>query len=140
MIALARLSIPEMTAPLGASNIADRRREVDSIVETLAYRAERHNPDLLGETSEALRQSVRHQVVDLLDTWERIADRDQRLQYQKEANLAPPLLLDALDPEADKKQPDEQKFKTQRSLRDVEATVSVWIRDPYSMDVEEGGA
>jgi hypothetical protein len=104
------------------------------MVETIARRAEGHSPDMDAETANALRTSVRAQVIDLLDTWERILLRDQRLQYQKETDLASSLLVDALDPSADQKPADEQKFKTQRSMRDVEATVNLWIRDPFTLE------
>ncbi|WP_347277538.1 DISARM system helicase DrmA [Pseudanabaena sp. FACHB-2040] len=139
-VALARLKVPEMTRPLGASNITEYREAVNAAVDTIARRAESHSPDLDGEAANELRSSVRAQVVDLLDTWARILERDQRLQYQKEADLTPPLLLDAFDPEADKKPIDQQKFKTQRSLRDVEASVNLWIRDPYTLEDVEVGA
>ena len=72
-------------------------------------------------------------MLDLIDTWKQIADRDKRLQYQKEADLAPALLVDALDSQADKN----AKFKAYRSLREVEATVNLWVRDPYGMSVED---
>jgi hypothetical protein len=136
-VALARLGVQEMTTPLGASNITDQRAAVEAMVETIARRAEGHSPDLDAETSNALRTSVRSQVIDLLDNWERIYQRNQRLQYHTETDLAAPLLVDPFDPDADQKPADEQKFKTQRSMRDVEATVNLWIRDPYSLeDVE----
>jgi superfamily II DNA/RNA helicase len=131
-VALTRLSIAEMTTSMGASNIRDQRAAVEATVDAIARRAEGHSPDLDAETAEELRTSVRAQVVDLLDTWERMLQREQRLQYQKETDLAAPLLVDALDPNANQKRVDEQKFKTQRSLRDVEATVNLWIRDPHT--------
>jgi hypothetical protein len=121
-----------MTTSMGASNIRDQRAAVEATVDAIARRAEGHSPDLDAETAEELRTSVRAQVVDLLDTWERMLQREQRLQYQKETDLAAPLLVDALDPNANQKRVDEQKFKTQRSLRDVEATVNLWIRDPHT--------
>ena len=133
-VALARLGVPEMTRPLGASNLTDQRAAVEAMVEAIARRAEGHSPDLDAETANDLRVRVRSQVTDLLDTWERILTRDQRLQYQKETDLAPALLVDALDMSAEKRPADEQKFKTQRSLRDVEASVNLWIRDPYTME------
>ena len=131
-VALTRLSIAEMTTSMGASNIRDQRAAVEATVDAIARRAEGHSPDLDAETAEELRTSVRAQVVDLLDTWERMLQREQRLQYYKETDLAAPLLVDALDPNANQKRVDEQKFKTQRSLRDVEATVNLWIRDPHT--------
>lgn len=137
-VALARLGVPAMTTPLGASNITEYRAAVEEMVKTIARRAEGHCP-MDNETSNALRTSVRSQVIDLLDNWERIYERNQRLQYQKETDLAASLLVDPFDPEADKKPRDEQKFKTQRSMRDVEATVNLWIRDPYSLEDVEAG-
>lgn len=139
VVALTRLSIPEMTAPLGASNVNSQRSAIDAVVETIASRAEAHSPDLDATATATLRQQVRAQVLDLIDTWKQIADRDKRLQYQKEADLAPPLLLDALNPDAAKEPPERQKFKAYRSLRDVEATVNLWVRDPYGMSIEEEG-
>jgi hypothetical protein len=133
-VALARLGVPEMTRPLGASNLTDQRAAVEAVVNAIARRAEGHSPDLDAETANDLRVRVRSQVTDLLDTWERILTRDQRLQYQRETDLAPALLVDALDMSAEKRPADEQKFKAQRSLRDVEASVNLWIRDPYTME------
>ncbi|MBD1858639.1 MULTISPECIES: DISARM system helicase DrmA [Leptolyngbya] len=137
VVTLARLGIPEMTAPLGASNISNRRTEIDAVMEMIASRAEAHSPDLDVTATSVLRQQVRARVLDLIDTWEQIADRDKRLQYQKETDLAPALLLDALNPDAAKEPLERQKFKAYRSLRDVEATVNLWVRDPYGMDVED---
>ncbi|HEY9817239.1 MAG TPA: DISARM system helicase DrmA [Candidatus Obscuribacterales bacterium] len=137
-VALARLGVPAMTSPMGASNLTDQRAAVEAMVEAIAQRAEGHSPGLDHETSNNLRVRVRSQVIDLLDTWERILTRDQRLQYQNEADLAPALLIDALDIKAEKRPADERKFKTQRSLRDVEATVNLWIRDPYTLTAVEG--
>ncbi len=137
VVALARLSIPEMTAALGASNIGSQQDAIDGVVETIVSRAEAHSPDLDATATSTLRQQVRAQVLDLIDTWKQIADRDKRLQYQKEADLAPPLLLDALNPDTDKEPLERQKFKAYRSLREVEATVNLWVRDPYGMSVED---
>ncbi|GAB4153995.1 MAG: DISARM system helicase DrmA [Cyanobacteria bacterium J069] len=139
-VALARLGIAGMTAPLGASHIGSQRATVEQMVEAIASRAEAHSPDLDAESANRQRQQVRAQVMDLLDTWQHIADRDMRLQYQKETDLAAPLLLDALDPEAHQAPLERQKFKAYRSLRDVEATVNLWVKDPYSMDMEDAGA
>lgn len=137
-VALARLGVPEMTPPLGASHITDHRQAVNAAVEAIARRAEGHSPDLDADASNNLRMRVRAQVTDILDTWARLLLRDPRLQYQRETDLAPSLLLDALDLQAEKADRDRQKFKTQRSLRDVEATVNLWIRDPYTLTDIEG--
>jgi superfamily II DNA/RNA helicase len=136
-VALARMSIDEMTPPLGASQVEQNRSALEAVVNTITHRAEGHNPDLLADAAETLRQEVRSQVIDLLDTWERISDREKRIQYNKqEVDLAAPLLLDAFDPKADEAPEEQQKFKTQRSLRDVEPTVNVWVRDPAGQAID----
>ncbi|HIK10426.1 MAG TPA: helicase [Oscillatoriaceae cyanobacterium M33_DOE_052] len=130
-VALARLGLQEMTPSLGASDIGQYRSQLDAIVETISRRAEAHNPDLHSAASETLRQEIRNQVIDLLDTWQKMANQEKRIQYNKqEADAVPSLLLDVFDPKADKASEEEQKFKAQRSLRDVEPTVNLWVRDP----------
>jgi hypothetical protein len=84
-----------------------------------------------------LRENVRASVLGLLDTWQKIAEREQRLQYQKEIDGVSPLLLDAGDPSADREILERQKFKAQRSLREVEFTVQLQVRDPFGKNVEE---
>ncbi|AKG21295.1 DISARM system helicase DrmA [Calothrix sp. 336/3] len=136
-VALARLGISDMTAPLGATQVDRYRQELEFVVETISKRAEAHNPDLNAVTADTLRQEIRRSVIDLIDTWERIAERDRRLQYQpNEVEMVPPLLLDALDPEIEKKSTEQQKFKAQRSLRDVEPVVKLLVRDPGGLEVE----
>jgi hypothetical protein len=75
-------------------------------------------------------------VADLLNRWVKIAEEQKRLQYQKEEDLAAALLQDPLDPELRKKSLDLQKFAAQRSLRDVEPAVNLWVRTPKGGDVE----
>ncbi|MEG3439955.1 DISARM system helicase DrmA [Pannus brasiliensis CCIBt3594] len=135
-VALSRLLIPEMTEPIGASRIVERRADLDRVVEIVTRRAIEHG-NLSSERVDRLREKVRNDVLDLLDTWQKIAERETRLQYQTEIDTAVPLLLDAADPNAEKKPFDHQKFKAGRSLRDVEYTVKLRVRDPDGQDVEE---
>ena len=130
-VALARLGVKEMTEAIGASQISQYRPQLDAVVETISRRAEAHNPDLQSDTSETLRQEIRNQVIDLLDTWQSIADKEKRIQYNKqEADAVTALLLDVFDPKAHDASQDRQKFKAQRSLRDVEPTVNLWVCEP----------
>ena len=112
---------------------------MDTLIEAIVSRAEAHSPDLDAEATSRLRQQVRAQVLDLVDTWQQISDQDKRLQYQKETELDASLLLDALNSEANKEPLERQKFKAYRSLRDVEATVNLWVQDPSGMAIEEEG-
>ncbi|MBJ7295708.1 MAG: helicase [Dolichospermum sp.] len=136
-VALARLGHSGMTAPLRASDIIQHRQALDFVVDTISKRAEMHDKDKSNTEVEELRQKVRKRVQDLLDTWEHIAGQKMSLQYQREVGEAPPLLFDPLDPELAKKPLEERKFKAQRSLRDVEPTVNLWVRNPDGFEVEE---
>jgi hypothetical protein len=75
----------------------------------------------------------------LLDTWESIAAQKGELQYQREVGQAPPLLFNPLDPDLDRQPKEARKFKVQRSLRDVEPTVNLWLRNPDGLEVEGAG-
>jgi hypothetical protein len=139
-VALARLGLPEMTAPQDAIGAARYRKELERVAEVIAQRAESHDKDLSADDAEELRQKVRSRVVDLLDAWAKIAKTHQEegagLQYQREIGRFPPLLRHPLDPELPRRSREEQKFKSQRSLRDVEQAVSLWVRDPEGASVE----
>jgi hypothetical protein len=136
-VALARLGHDSLTAPLGAGAITQHRQALDYVSEILSERAARHDKELDAESAEALRVKVQGLVKDLLDSWSKIADTQEgKLQYQKEVGMAPPLLFSPLDPELVKQPQIAQKFKAQRSLRDVEPTVDLWIKMPNIYDTE----
>lgn len=134
-VALARLGCSELTAPLNAVKIVKHREALNFVVEAIAERAEAQNLD--RKSSEELRHKIRKQVIDLLDSWMHLANDKGRLQYQREVGEAPPLLFDPLDPDLDKQIAVARKFKAQRSLRDVEPTVNLWVQNPDGFEVEE---
>ena len=126
-----------MTAPPRAIDILKHRKDLDFVVDTIAKRAEMHDKELDAAEADALRQKVKGRVKDLLDVWEHIAGEKISLQYQREVGGAPPLLFDPLDPELARQPLQARKFKAQRSLRDVEPTVNLWVRNPDGLEVEE---
>jgi len=136
-VALARLGHAGMTAPRSALAINKHRVELDYVAEVLARRAEGHDAQLGSEESEALRQKVKDRANGLLDAWQSIATKKGDLQYQQEIGVAPPLLFDPLDPELAKQTKEAQQFKVNRSLRDVEPTVNLWLRNPDGVLVTE---
>lgn len=137
-VALARLGKSELTAPLKAADIGQYRQELNFVAETIAQRAEIHDEELNGAEADELRQKIRERVNNLLDAWQRIAADKGQLQYQQEVGVAPPLLQDFLDPALKNQPPIIQKFKAQRSLRDVEPVVNLWVRNPNNVEeVEE---
>ena len=131
-----------MTAPRHAFDITQHRQDLDFVVDTISKRAEMHDKEIDAVEAEALGQKVKNQVKDLLDLWERIANSSSKisLQYQREVGEAPALIFDPLDPELNNQPLEVQKkFKAQRSLRDVEPTVNLWVINPYGNEVEEAG-
>jgi len=136
-VALARLGDRRMTAPLRAIDILQHRKDLEAVADVIAQRAEMHDKELDASEADALRQKVRGRVIGLLDTWEHIASQKVMLQYQQEVGQAPPLLFDPLDPELERQPLETRKFKAQRSLRDVEQTVNLWVRNPDGFEIEE---
>ena len=132
-VALSRLGKTEMTPPIAASNINQYRPELDFVVQAIAQRAAAHSPTAHPQFV----QDIEKAVINLLDTWEKIASQDQRLQYQREVEIFSPLLLDPHDPQTEKETPTRQKFKAQRSLRDVEPVVKLKICDSDGLELEK---
>jgi hypothetical protein len=91
-----------------------------------------------------LRQRVRQRCEDLLDDWAGLVQEQKKvgasLQYNPhERGAGPSLLQDFLDP-ALKALPAghwKMKFRANRSLRDVEATVNLWVRSLDGIDLED---
>ena len=76
--------------------------------------------------------SVRNRVVDLLDSWRTVLEDHQdagvTMQYQKyEKAILKPLLLEMLD--SDTRSAHHRKFRANRSLRDVEPEVNLFLKD-----------
>lgn len=137
-VALARLGYSDMTAPLRAADITRHKSSLAFVTEAIAKRAEDHDGELNSIESSNLGQKIRDRVDSLLDAWESIAADKGQLQYQQEVGQAPPLLHDFLDQDL-KKNPTSilNKFKAQRSLRDVEPVVNLWVRNPDNTEEVE---
>jgi hypothetical protein len=129
-VGLARHGNPAFTAPRRAIEAANRRAELEFVTDTLAARAERH-ANLPAEEAEELRKKLKTRVDDLLDAWASIAYDKQKtggLQYQVEEGGAPRLLFDPLDPDLANQPLKARKFKAQRSMRNVEPVVNLWVQ------------
>ena len=136
-VALARLGNPEMTAPLNAIKITEQRSNLDFVADIIAQRSEIHDQDRDAEETEELRLKLKERVNNLLDTWQYIASEKGSLQYQQEVGVAPPLLFDPLDPDLQRQPQPAKKFKAQRSLRDVEPVVNLWVKNPDGLEIDE---
>jgi hypothetical protein len=133
-----------MNPPLGAMEILKQRAALESVVQVLADRAFAHAKDLPSDDKEKLRLRVQERARDLLDDWSKVAQDYQSigtgLQYNPiEAGGAKQLLYDFLSPEVKNLPPDrwQMKFRANRSLRDVEPDVNLWVRTLADEELEE---
>jgi hypothetical protein len=144
LVGLVRHGHRPMTPPLGAMQVLTERTHLDAFVKALAERAQEHSREMLKDESERLRLQVRGRCQDLLDSWAKEAQDYQLhgvgLQYNPhETGGAKPLLYDFLSPELKTLPPTnpKMKFRANRSLRDVEAAVNIWVKTLDNVDLED---
>jgi hypothetical protein len=129
-----------MTPPKGAGEILKERPQLDFAVDILADRAGSHKK-MSPNDAKKLRDRVRDRSLNLLDEWSKIArDLSQAgvaLQYQKEAGAAQRLLYEFLNPELKTLPPRHRKFRANRSMRDVEPSVNLWLKTIDGIDIKE---
>jgi len=129
-----------MTPPLGATAITSERPNLDFVTKALTDRARRHSK-LSPQETEAISQVVKARAEDLLDEWSQIAldyeKQGVRLQYQHEIGSASPLLHEFIDPELNQLPSRHKKFRANRSMRDVEPEVNLWVKTLDNVEVEE---
>ena len=125
---------PKLTPPRGVREIGAVRTTLEPLLlDALARRVEQQAFADDEERAERM-ASVRNRVVDLLDSWRKVLEDHQQagaeLQYQRhELKQAKPLLREMLEEDFDS--PHEAKFRANRSLRDVEPEVNLFLDDPY---------
>ncbi len=133
LVALARNIESSMTPPRGAEEIAKTRASLEQKILDIFLERVQQQPMDDDERAERLR-SVQNRVGDLLDSWRKIFnDYSQAgvgLQYQKYESDKPnvkPLLREMLDTEFESEH--HRKFRANRSLRDVEPEVNLFLKD-----------
>lgn len=118
--------------PYFCPQILNELPHLDFAVERLSNRAFETYSDRSSEEAEELRKTVRERSKDLLDEWCTIAQEQKdvggRLQYQAEVGSAKRLLYEFLNPELNVLHPRHKKFRANRSMRDVEPTVNLWMK------------
>ena len=134
LIALCRQGTIDLTPARMAKEILTLRGNLDPLCQLIADRAHEHKDDMTATERAELATKVLHRCNDLLDDWLRIAQQAQSegsgLQYQRE-ETAPPrrLLYDFLDPELPNLAPIQRRFRANRSMRDVEASVDIGVKN-----------
>ena len=141
LVGLARHAQSELTPPLGAQRIADVLGTLERrLLDVLRSRVDEQPIQDVDEREERLR-SVQNRVVDLLDSWRKVFE-DYRsdgvdLQYQKyELQQPKPLLREILDKDFESEH--HRKFRANRSLRDVEPEVNLFLKDLTGGPVGDG--
>ena len=134
LVALARHLEPGLTPPRGVERIGDVRAALEPRL--LAAFEGRVAQQAFAEDTEREERmrSVQDRVGDLLDSWRRVFD-DYRgagveLQYQRYELKQPklkPLLREMLDERFETEH--HRKFRANRSLRDVEPEVNLYLHD-----------
>ena len=143
LVALARHARPAMTPPDGVEGIEAERTALERLVLDV-FGSRIHEQPFADDTERAERlRSVRNRVGDLFDSWRAIHDEYRRdgvpMQYQKyEASTRKPLLREMLD--TDFESHHHRKFRTNRSLRDVEPQVNLFLKSLSSRLDGGGGA
>jgi hypothetical protein len=140
LVALARHTDSALTPPRGAEQINSARTVLERrLLDSFLARVRQQPFSDEAERDERLR-SVQNRVVDLLDSWQTIFE-DYRsagvsMQYQKYELPQPrPLLRDMLDTVFESEI--HRKFRVNRSLRDVEPEVNLYLRDLAGSQVED---
>ncbi|HAK94224.1 MAG TPA: helicase [Planctomycetes bacterium] len=140
LVALARHALPELTPPQGAEHIANVRAALEQRLLDHFLERVRRQPFGDKEEEEERLRSVQNRIADLLDSWRMIFDgyhaAGVAMQYQKyELKQPRPLLREMLDKAFESAH--HRKFRANRSLRDVEPDVNLFLKDPSGADVED---
>ena len=142
LVSLVRQGHQPMTPPKGAGEILSQRAKLDFAVEVLADRA-RECCNLPSGEATPVRQRVRDRAHDLLDDWSKLATdlshSGVALQHQSEVGSAQRLLYEFLNPELRNLpvQNPKMKFRANRSMRDVEPSVNLWMKKLDGTAIEE---
>ncbi len=145
LISLVRQGHLPMTPPRGATEILSQLPRLDFALKRLSERAVETHQNSSSEEAEQLRLTVLERCKDLLDEWSRIAkdlhDSGGALQYQTEQGSAQRLLYEFLNPDLKTLPPKHRKFRANRSMRDVEPSVNLWLKtiDGVELETEEDG-
>ncbi len=132
LVGLSRHSHRVLTPPRGAGRVAGVRAELECRLLATFEERVRAQPIVDEEELRELLRSVRSRVGDLLDSWVTVVD-DYRsvgavVQYDKyEERPLSPLLREMLDTDFESEH--HRKFRANRSLRDVEPDVNVYLRE-----------
>lgn len=134
LVSFARHARSELTPALGVKRVSDIRSDLERMLLDAFLERVRQQPITEEEREQYLR-SVQNRIVDLLDSWSKVIDDYQsegvEVQYQRydvpRLRQPRPLLREMLDREFETEH--HAKFRANRSLRDVEPNVNLFLKD-----------
>lgn len=138
LVALARHTEGVLTPPQGVEQVGQVRSELERrLLDAFLERVRQQPLGDEAEREERLR-TVQNRVVDLLDAWRTIVEDYHQagvsIQYQRyELKQPRPLLREMLEKSFDSEH--QRKFRTNRSLRDVEPEVNLYLKELSGADV-----
>ena len=135
LVSLARHGRAELTPALGVKRIGEVRAELERLLLDAFLERVRQQPIADEEEREQYLRNVQNRIVDLLDSWSKVIDDYQssgvEVQYQRydspRLRQPRPLLREILDKDFESEH--HAKFRVNRSLRDVEPNVNLFLRD-----------
>ena len=132
LVALARHARGAMTPADGVEGIETARADLERLLLDVFHARVNGQPLQDDDERNERLHSVQNRVGDLLDSWRRIYDDYHTdgvpMQYQRyEKPPRKPLLREMLD--TDFESPYHEKFRVNRSLRDVEPQVNLFLQD-----------
>ncbi len=135
LVTLARHGRAELTPAMEVKRIGDIRAELEPMLLDAFLERVRSQPITDEEEREQYLRSVQNRVVDLLDSWTKVIDDYQsagvEVQYQRyeiPGQRRPrPLLREILDKDFETEH--HAKFRANRSMRDVEPNVNLFLKD-----------
>ena len=134
LVSFARHARSELTPALGVERMRDIRSDLERMLLNAFLERVRQQP-ITEEEREQYMRSVQNRIVDLLDSWSKVIDdyhsEGVEVQYQRydvpRLRQPRPLLREMLDREFETEH--HAKFRANRSLRDVEPNVNLFLKD-----------
>ena len=140
LVTLARHTYPELSPARGAEQVAKVRAVLEKHLLDVFFDRVRHQRFATDDEQQECLRSIQNRIVDLLDSWQKIFNDYNTygvaLQYQRyELRQPRPLLREILDKDFESEH--HRKFRVNRSMRDVEPGVNLFLKDMSGRYVEE---
>ncbi len=144
-VGLGRHAVAGITPPLGAAAVEANLGALDFTKRVLSAKAKDYAEHIEPALAVEHEGRVRDRVANLLDEWIKIAEDYRRdnvtLRYDKweraDGQTSKPLLHDFLDPDLIALSARHWKFRANRSMRDVEASVNIKIKRKNGTLIDE---